>query len=125
MSLETHSIDKFSQAQLKTLLTKRLGKTVVPEGGKADLVFLLIPTEGEGININPGEVGLGTLRVYTQGPDNTRGEILWAEVFYGHEDMPWPTVVNSLILQFRTRFHIKLTTSDRQHTSGCGAIFLP
>src|SRR5882757_2616556 len=50
VSLETHSIDKFSQAQLKSLLTKKLGKTVVPEGSQTDLVFLLIPIDGEGIN---------------------------------------------------------------------------
>jgi hypothetical protein len=107
ISLETHSIDKYAQAQLKTLITKKLGKTLVAEGSPADLVFLLLPVGGDGMSINSGSVDLGTLRIYTANPDNTRGNILWAEVYTGHEDLPWPATVNGLILQFQTHFKIK------------------
>lgn len=107
ISLKTHSIDKYAQAQLKTLITKKLGKTLVAEGSPADLVFLLLPLGVDGMSINSGAVDLGTLRIYTANPDNTRGNILWAEVYTGREDLPWPATVNGLILQFQTHFKIK------------------
>jgi hypothetical protein len=107
ISIETHSIDKYAQAQLKTLITKKLGKTFVAEGEPADLVFLLIPLGVDGMSINSGSVDLGTLRIYTANSDNTRGNILWAEVYTGHEDLPWPATVNGLILQFQSHFKIK------------------
>ena len=107
VGIETHSIDRFAQSQLTNLLTKKLGKNLVPEGSPADLIFLLLPLGSEGVNVTPGETGVGTLRVYSVNPNNTRAELLWAEVFTGQEDLPWPTVVNGLILQFRSHFHIK------------------
>jgi hypothetical protein len=107
ISIETHSIDKYAQAQLKTLITKKLGKTFVAEGEPADLVFLLLPLGVDGMSINSGAVDLGTLRIYTANSDNTRGNILWAEVYTGREDLPWPAVVNGVILQFQTHFKIK------------------
>ncbi len=107
ISIETHSIDKYAQGQLKTLITKKLGKTFAPEGSPADLVFLLIPLGVDGMSINSGSVDLGTLRIYTANSDNTRGNILWAEVYTGHEDLPWPATVNGLILQFQSHFKIK------------------
>ena len=107
ISIETHSIDKYAQAQLKTLITKKLGKTLVAEGSPADLVFLLLPLGVDGMSINSGAVDLGTLRIYTANPDNSRGNILWAEVYTGHEDLPWPATVNGLILQFQSHFKIK------------------
>jgi hypothetical protein len=107
ISIETHSIDKYAQAQLKTLITKKLNKSLVAEGSPADLVFLLLPLGVDGMSINSGAVDLGTLRIYTANSDNTRGNILWAEVYTGKEDMPWPTTVNGLIQQFQSHFHIK------------------
>jgi hypothetical protein len=107
ISIETHSIDKYAQGQLKNLITKKLGKTLVPEGSPADLVFLLIPVGVDGMSITSGDVDLGTLRIYTANSDNTRGNILWAEVLTGREDLPWPAVVNGVILQFQTHFKIK------------------
>ena len=57
--------------------------------------------------MSPGNVDVGTLRVYSANPDGTRAHLLWAEDFSGSEDMPWPTVVHGLILQFQSHFHIK------------------
>jgi hypothetical protein len=107
ISIETHSIDKYAHAQLKTLIIKKLGKSLVAEGQPADLVFLLLPLGVDGMSINSGAVDLGTLRIYTANADNTRGNILWAEVYTGKEDLPWPATVNGLIQQFQSHFHIK------------------
>src|ERR1700679_1385143 len=43
VTIETHSVDKLAEAQLNTLLTKKLGKSLLPDGSPADLIFLLIP----------------------------------------------------------------------------------
>jgi hypothetical protein len=107
VSIETHSIDKYAQGQLKNLITRKLGKTLVAEGSPADLIFLLIPLGVDGMSITSGDVELGTLRIYSANSDNTRGNILWAEVYTGREDLPWPATVNGLIQQFQSHFHIK------------------
>jgi hypothetical protein len=106
-AVETHSVDKLAQAQLSDLITKKLGKTLAPDGGPTDLIFLLIPVGVEGMSMSPGDVNVGTLRIYSANSDGTRAHLLWAEDFFGSEDMPWPTVVHGLILQFQSHFHIK------------------
>ena len=107
VAVETHSVDKLAQAQLKDLLIKKLAKTVVPDGAPTDLVFLLIPLGAEGMSVSPGETDLGTLRVYSANPDGTRARLLWAETFAGQQDLPWPATVHTLIAQFQAHFHIK------------------
>ena len=106
-AVETHSVDKLAQAQLSDLITKKLGKTLAPDGSPTDLIFLLIPVGVEGMSMSPGDVNVGTLRIYSATPDGARAHLLWAEDFFGSEDMPWPTVVHGLILQFQSHFHIK------------------
>jgi hypothetical protein len=106
VAIETHNADGVARAQLKDLLTKKLGKTIAPAGSPADLDFLLIPTPLGGVN-RETDADLGTLRVYTSGLDGARGHLLWAETFSGTQDLPWPAVVHGLILQFQSRFHIK------------------
>jgi hypothetical protein len=107
VTIETHSVDKLAEAQLNTLLTKKLGKSLLPDGSPADLIFLLIPLGIEGWDMSPGAVDVGTLRVYSATPQGARQHLLWAETFKGSEDLPWPIVVHSLIAQFQSRFHIK------------------
>jgi hypothetical protein len=104
---ETHNADGVARSQLDDLVTKKLGKTIAQQGTPADLDFLLIPIGEQGINNIPGNVDLGTLRIYTLTPDGARGHLLWAETYSGQQDMPWPAVVRSVILQFQSRFHIK------------------
>jgi len=106
-AVETHSVDKLAQAQLAELVTKKLGKTLLPDGSATDLIFLLIPVGVEGMSMSPGEVDVGTLRVYSANSDGTRAHLLWAEDYSGQEDVPWPTVVHGLILQFQSHFKIK------------------
>ena len=106
--IETHDVDGPAQGALKSLLTKKLGKKVVTEdGAPADLVFLLIPTEAEGVVNSPGNSDLGTLRIYTVAADGGWGHLLWAETYSGQQDMEWPAVVHGLIQQFQADFHIK------------------
>jgi len=107
VTIETHSVDKIAEAQLNTMLTKKLGKSLLPDGSPSDLIFLLIPVGVEGMSMSPGDVDLGTLRVYSATPQGARQHLLWAEDYSGSEDMPWPVVVHSLIAQFQARFHIK------------------
>jgi hypothetical protein len=108
VSIETHNADGVARGQLMELITKKLGKTVAPTGGPADLNFLLMPTGEVGvIDTSPGDVDLGTLRVYTSAAGGARGHLVWAETFSGKPDLPWPVVVRGLILQLQSRFHIK------------------
>ena len=106
VAIETHNADGVARAQLKDLVTQKLGKTIAPAGSPADLDFLLIPTPLTGVT-RATDADLGTLRIYTSGPDGVRGHLLWAETFSGTQDLPWPAVVHGLILQFQSRFHIK------------------
>jgi hypothetical protein len=106
VAIETHNADGVARSQLKDLVTRKLGKTVVPAGSPADLEVLMIPTSPEGV-VNNTDADLGTLRIYTIGPNGGRGHLLWAETFSGTQDMPWPAVVHGLILQFESRFHLK------------------
>ena len=107
VTIDTQNVDAVARAQLRDLLTKKLAKIVAPSGSPADLIFLIIPTGPDGINISPGEVDLGTLRVYSATPDGARGHLVWAETFAGQQDLPWPAVVRSLIVQFKSHFNIK------------------
>jgi hypothetical protein len=106
-AIETHSVDKVAQAQLATLLTKKLGKTVVADGSPADLVFILVPLGETGMSMSPGEVNLGTMQVYAGSANGSRGPLVWVETYAGQEDMPWPAVVRSLVLRFQEHFHLK------------------
>jgi hypothetical protein len=108
VAIETHNADGVARDRLTTFVTGKLGKTVVAPGAPADLSFLMIPVDDQGVlNDSLGGASLGTLRIYTVTPDGTRGHLLWAETFTGDRDLPWPAVVRGLILQFQSRFHIK------------------
>jgi hypothetical protein len=72
------------------------------------MIFLLMPTGEQGvIYTSPGDLDLGTLRVYMAAADGSRGHLVWAETFSGKPDLPWPAVVRGLVMQFQSRFHIK------------------
>jgi hypothetical protein len=107
VKIETHNADGVARSKLNDLVTKKLGKTIAPQATPADLDFLLIPIDEPGVNNSPGDVDLGTLRIYTVTAGGARGHLLWAETYSGQQDLPWPAVVRSVILQFQSRFHIK------------------
>lgn len=112
VAIETHNLDGVARDRLTTFVTGKLGKTVVAPGAPADLSFLMLPLDDQGMNwaaLNDSAAGppLGTLRIYTVTPNGSRGHLLWAETFSGDTYMPWPAVVHGLILQFQERFKIK------------------
>jgi hypothetical protein len=108
VSVQAHNADGVARSQLKNLVSRKLGKTVAPDGSPADLVFLLIPVSDAGeVNYSSGRADLGTLRIYAASSTGSPARLLWAETFSGQPDLPWPTVVHGLILQFESRFHIK------------------
>lgn len=106
-TVEAQNVDAYSRDQLKRMLTGKYGKQVAEPAGSSDLVFLIIPVGVDGININPGEPTLGSLRVYSATPGGGRGHLLWAETYNGPQDLPWPAVVRALILQFEKHFPAK------------------
>jgi hypothetical protein len=108
VKIETHNADGIARSQLTDFITRKLGKSIAPAGTQPDLDFLLIPiAEGGQVTYTSGSADLGTLRIYSVTPDGMRAHLLWAETYSGAEDLPWPSVVHSLILQFQSRFHIK------------------
>jgi hypothetical protein len=112
VAIETHNLDGVARDRLTTFVTSKLGKTVVAPGAPADLSFLMLPVDDQGIGTgfhtdSTGAPNLGTLRIYTVTPAGSRGHLLWAETFSGNANMPWPAVVRGLILQFQSRFHVK------------------
>ena len=102
VSIETQRNDRFTAAQLRELITG-MDKTTAAEGQPADLTFLLIPMETPGIQYGPAAQPLATLRVYAPGPASSRGTLLWAETWSGHQDRPWPSIVHALVEQFKNR----------------------
>ena len=108
VAIATHNADGVARDRLTTFVASKLGKTIAAPGAPADLSFLMIPVDDQGVlGDSAGGASLGTLRIYTVTPDGSRGHLLWAETFTGSRDMPWPAVVRGLILQFQSRFHIK------------------
>jgi hypothetical protein len=107
-TVETQNVDAYARDQLKKMIAGKYGKQVVEQGaGSPDLIFLIIPVGVDGINISPGAPTLGSLRVYSAKPEGGRDHLLWAETYNGPQDLPWPAVVRSLILQFQKHFPAK------------------
>ena len=102
ISIETQSMDRFTARQLRELAGD-LGKSVAPEEQAGDLTFLVIPLPSTGVHIGPSGEPLATLRIYAPEPGNSHGKLLWAEVYTGQPDRPWPATVHELLEQFHDR----------------------
>jgi hypothetical protein len=107
VAVDVHNADGVGRRLLTDFLARKLGKTIVLKDTHADLIFLLIPIEPSGIVFSSGDSDLGTLRVYSVTPDGDRGHLLWAEMYSGPPDLPWPMVARALLLQFQGHFRIK------------------
>ncbi len=101
IAIEASPRDQAALAQLNELVVA-LNRTVAP-AGQGDLIFTVLPIDHGGVIIGPGDVEMATLRIYEQGPDGTRGEMLWAETYRGQADRPWPATVHALLRQFQER----------------------
>jgi hypothetical protein len=83
-------------------LAHDLGKTVSPDA--ADLSFELVRQEQGGIFYGPGDRELATLRIYAHGTRGERGPLVWVETYLGQPDMPWPSVAQQALQQFKSEF---------------------
>jgi hypothetical protein len=101
IAIEASPRDQAALTQLNELVVA-LNRTVAA-AGQGDLIFAVLPIDHGGVIIGPGDVDMATLRIYDQGPDGTRGEMLWAETYRGQADRPWPATVHALLRQFQER----------------------
>ncbi len=83
-------------------LAKSLGKTIDP-GKPADLTLRLTPIEPAGVTVGPGTVDLAMLNIFLPASGDPTARLLWSETYNGNPDLPWPTVVNALVRQFKAR----------------------
>ena len=92
----------FDQGTTKSLsrLAVPLHKTVVSDS--ADLTFVLIKTQAEGIFYSPSQRELASFLVYSRDPQGAGRQIIWIETFEGEPEMVWPIVVFNIIRQFKT-----------------------
>lgn len=104
-AIQTGPVDPAAQSQLTTLIDELKLSSPAP-GEPADITFLLVPVDPQSVEFSTGDTQIAALHVFARGSGAGRGDLVWAEQFIGPEDLPWPIVVNRLILQFRTRFHI-------------------
>jgi hypothetical protein len=103
VSVQSDAQDVHSDDSLRKL-ANHLGKTVVPRTDQpADLTFLMVPLNKNGIYIGPGEENLGTLRIYSGRTVSEPGTLVWAETYRGTKDVPWPSVEFYLMQQFKAR----------------------
>jgi len=100
VTVEASSRDKMAAAQLREMLGK-MGKKL---GETGDLTVLVAPRDENGVEVGPAGVELGSLRVYAQGAEGKRGNLVWAETYVGQPDMSWPAVVHALVSQFQGKF---------------------
>ncbi|QMV19213.1 hypothetical protein GOB94_11400 [Granulicella sp. 5B5] len=107
VSVQSDPMDERTNHALKRL-ARKLGKTVVETGdGPADLQFLLVPLNKDGVYVGPADVALATLRVYADSTPTHRGTLVWAETYRGEKDIPWPSVVYYTIHQFEERAGVR------------------
>ena len=105
-AIQTGPVDPAGQNQLNKLIAA-LGLTAPASGEPADLTFLLVPVDPQGVAYSTGDTQIAALHVFAHRSGPGRGDLVWAENFIGAEDIPWPIVVYRLVLQFRARFHIR------------------
>jgi hypothetical protein len=105
IAVDSQPLSRIADEQLASLVSS-LGKASTPgqktsTSGQADLTFVLVRIDDDGINYGPNDRELASLRVYSPGREGARGPLVWDEPFWGQPDIPWPAVVHKLILQFK------------------------
>lgn len=92
----------FDQATTNSLgkLARTLKKTEVSIA--ADLTFVMIRTQSEGVIFGPSDRELASFLVYSGSPQDEGGRLIWIETFYGEPDVVWPIVVFDILRQFKT-----------------------
>jgi hypothetical protein len=98
VAVESQPFDRATTNSLSKL-AQLLGKTEI--SAPADLTFVLIRTQAEGIFFGPSERELASFLVYSRGPKGAGRQLIWIETFDGEPDMAWPIVVYDIIRQFK------------------------
>ena len=98
VAVESQPFDRATTNSLSEL-ARALGKTEV--SSPADLMFVLIRTQAEGIFYGPSGRELASFLVYARGPKGEERQLIWMETFDGEPDMAWPIVVYEIIRQFK------------------------
>jgi hypothetical protein len=98
VAVESQPFDRATTNSLSSL-ARALGKTEI--SAPADLTFVLIRTQAEGIFFGPSERELASFLVYSRGPKGAGRQLIWIETLDGEPDMAWPIVVFDIIRQFK------------------------
>ncbi len=98
VAVESQPFDRATTNSLSEL-ARALGKAEV--SSSADLMFVLIRTQAEGIFYGPSGRELASFLVYARGPKGEERQLVWVETFDGEPDMAWPIVVYEIIRQFK------------------------
>ena len=98
VAVESQPFDRATTNSLSKL-AQLLGKTEI--SAPADLTFVLIKTQAEGIFFGPSERELASFLVYSRGPKGAGRQLIWIETFDGEPDMAWPILVYDIIRQFK------------------------
>ncbi|MGI4758162.1 MAG: hypothetical protein ACRYGF_15105 [Janthinobacterium lividum] len=99
--IDTDRLDLFAAKRVREML-QSLGKTVVEQGQRSDLIFDLAPVDRSGrVDLSPAEVALATLTVYVPANGTGKRSRVWVETFDGQTDRPWPSVVIDLLKKFQ------------------------
>ena len=96
--MESQPFDRGTTKSLSNL-ARALNKAEISQN--ADLKFVLERTPEEGMFYGPGGRELASLYVYSRQHPGARDQLIWVEEFFEQPDMPWPTVVYNIILQFK------------------------
>lgn len=100
--VDSGRMDVYGRTQV-TKLVEGMGKTLVTPAQRADLVVQLTWIDRSGrIDFGPGDVAVARLNIYD--PSRGLGErgLVWVETLTGQQDLPWPSMVEQLLHQFKT-----------------------
>lgn len=98
VAVESRPFDQATTNSLKKL-ARTLNKTET--SGAADLTFVLIRAQAEGVFYGPSDRELASFLVYSRGSEGTEKQLIWIETFHGEPDIVWPIVVFDIIRQFK------------------------
>jgi len=89
-AIQTGPVDPAAQNQLKKLIAA-LGLTAPASGEPADLTFLMVPVDPQGVAYNTGDTQIAALHVFARTTGPGRGDLVWAENFIGRRIFRGPS----------------------------------
>lgn len=102
VAVESRPFDQATTNSLKKLVGTLKKWEIL---GSADLTFVLIRAQAEGIFYGPSQRELASFLVYSRGAEAAEKKLIWIETFEGEPDLVWPIVVFNVIQQFKANIH--------------------